>query len=98
MTKCSETRLRQCRHSSKACRNHTVAWRVDGYGYSPIFSGRGVMQNATGSPAIACPYPAKLVERDESRRQYIVPCDHLCRSNPRIASTLCLGPEHCDLR
>ena len=51
----------------------------------------------TGLSALVCPDPAKSVERDESRRQYIVPRDHLCGGNPRIAAAVRLGAEHRDL-
>src|SRR3984957_11204449 len=43
MTKCSETRREQYRHRRKACRNHTVAWRMRGQQNSPILCGRGAM-------------------------------------------------------
>src|SRR6202030_41849 len=46
MTKCWETRREQCRHSPKACRNHTAAWRVRGRKNSPILCGRGAMRKA----------------------------------------------------
>ena len=49
---------------------------------------------ATGFPAIASPYPVNLVERDEFRRQHIIPRDHLRGSDPRIAAAVRLGPEH----
>ena len=84
--------------SSKASRNHSRAWRLDRCGNSPNVSGRGFMHFTTRLSAVACRYPVEPIERDESRRQYTLPGDHLCGGDPRIASVVRLGPEHRDLR
>ncbi len=100
MTKCSETRREQCRQSPKACRNHTAAWRMRRPRNSPILCGRGAMRKGKRGyqHSFARTRPGyKSVERDESRRQYIVPGDHLRGSDPRIAAAVRLGAEHRDL-
>jgi hypothetical protein len=50
----------------------------------------------SGDDGFVARFPANFVERDESRRQYLIPGDHLCGSNPWIAAPVRLGTEHHD--